>query len=71
MTQKKYTSYKEVYAEPMNRLDYNNYRGWQLPADEDGSDEGYLVTLNKGLINEHISWSPEDIFQATHTEVKL
>ena len=27
----------------MTRLEYNQFRGWELPADENGADEGYLV----------------------------
>ena len=39
----KYKCHKVVKATPMNRLEYNNYRGWVLPENENGSDEGYLV----------------------------
>jgi hypothetical protein len=28
----------------MNRQAYNDFRGWQLPADENGTDEG--ISLN-------------------------
>ena len=34
---------KMVNATPMTRAQYNDFRGWQLPADENGADEGYLV----------------------------
>ena len=34
---------REVKVEPMSRLDYNILRGWTLPADENGSDEGVKV----------------------------
>ena len=37
-----YIGVKTVNAKPMNRLDYNKFRGWDLPADEDGTDEGML-----------------------------
>jgi len=56
---------KIVLLTPMNRLEYNQYRGWQLPADEDGSDEGYLVEYTDGgKPNDsrhagYISWSPK------------
>lgn len=56
---------KIVLLTPMSRLEYNHYRGWQLPADEDGSDEGYLVEYTDGgKPNDprhagYISWSPK------------
>lgn len=37
---KVFESHKKVIPLAMNRLGYNIYRGWELPADEDGSDEG-------------------------------
>jgi hypothetical protein len=63
-----YVSHKQVKPTPMNRLDYNVYRGWELPSDEDGSDEGYLVEyLDGGKPNHpdhkgYISWSPKEQF---------
>ena len=59
-----YTGTKQVKARPMNRADYITLRGWQLPADEDGTDEGYLVEyVDGGKANVegfagYISWSP-------------
>ena len=35
-----YIGTKQIKARPMNRADYNDYRGWELPENEDGSDEG-------------------------------
>jgi hypothetical protein len=63
-----YVSHKQVKRIPMNRLDYNLYRGWELPADEDGNDTGYLVEyLDGGKPNHsdhkgYISWSPKEQF---------
>ena len=62
----KYKCHKEVYAKPMNRLDYNKYRGWELPHDEDGSDDGYLVMYQDG----YQSWSPKDQLDKGYTEIK-
>lgn len=65
---KKYIGTKLIQSKPMNRADYNVYRGWELPSDEDGSDEGYLVEyLDGGKPNHpdhegYISWSPEEQF---------
>ncbi|NRA77118.1 MAG: DUF2829 domain-containing protein [Pseudoalteromonas sp.] len=71
-----YESHKRVHRTPMNRLDYNTYRAWDLPADEDGSDEGYLVEyLDGGKPNDHrhkgyISWSPKAQFDNGYTLVR-
>ena len=37
---KRYIGTKIIKARPMTRGDYNDYRGWQIPADEDPLDEG-------------------------------
>lgn len=46
-------------AKPMNRSDYNDFRGWDLPADEDGSDEGFIAQYSDG----YVSWSPAAQFK--------
>lgn len=67
-----YTGTKQVKAKPMNRADYNTLRGWQLPADEDGTDEGYLVEyVDGGKANVegyagYISWSPKGVFEMSY-----
>lgn len=59
---------KQILALAMTRLDYNEYRGWTLPDDEDGTDAGYLVEYVDGGATNHpdhagyISWSPADVF---------
>ena len=40
---KNYIGTKRIEAEPMTRGDYNKYRGWTIPADENPEDEGYIV----------------------------
>jgi hypothetical protein len=76
---KTYIGTKVVHATPMNRVDYNNFRGWKLPADENGADEGYLVEYTDGGspnmvgFTGYISWSPRDVFErayATGTKPK-
>jgi Protein of unknown function (DUF2829) len=63
-----YIGTKIIVAQPMNRQDYNDYRGWDLPDDEDGSDAGFLVEYKDGGKSNHpnhkgyISWSPADVF---------
>ena len=57
---------KLVKMQPMLRAEYNVYRGWELPADENGGDEGYLVEyLDGGKPNVdghdgYVSWSPKE-----------
>lgn len=63
---------KVVHAVPMNRLAYNEFRGWDLPDDENGDDEGYLVEYaDGGRANVegyagYISWSPKDVFERAY-----
>jgi len=38
-----YIGSKIILAKPMNRKDYNDYRGWVLPENENPEDEGFLV----------------------------
>lgn len=65
---KTYLGFKTVLAKAMTRQAYNDYRGWELPADEDGSDDGFLVEYVDGGKANHsghegyISWSPADVF---------
>ncbi len=64
-----YYGTKNINAEPMTRLDYNNFRGWDLPDNENGSDEGYLVEYTDGgkantpHYKGYISWSPKEQFE--------
>ncbi|HEY7823549.1 MAG TPA: hypothetical protein VIG24_11965 [Acidimicrobiia bacterium] len=63
-----YVGTKIVKAEPMTRQAYKDYRGWELPADENGADEGFLVEYVDGGQSNHeshegyISWSPAEVF---------
>jgi hypothetical protein len=63
---------KMVKAEPMTRRAYNDYRGWELPSDEDGDDAGFLVEyLDGGKANMpdrkgYVSWSPADVFERSY-----
>ena len=54
---KKYVGTKVIEASPMTRGDYNNYRGWQIPEDENSEDAGYLVKYSCLL---YTSPSPRD-----------
>lgn len=61
---KSYIGTKLVNMEPMTRQAYNDFRGWVLPEDENGSDEGYLVVYpdsspNTDAYDGYVSWSPK------------
>jgi len=59
---KKYIGTKVIEAKPMNRGEYNAYKGWQIPADENPVDEGYLVKYPDG----YESWSPKKQFEEAY-----
>lgn len=71
---KQYIGVKLINAKPMTRIEYNNFRGWELPADENGNDEGFLVEyLDGGKANTeayegYVSWSPKDVFEKAYGE---
>ena len=71
---KTYIGTKIINATPMNRLNYNTYRGWLLPDNENGADEGYLVEyMDGGAPNDsrhagYISWSPAAQFAGAYRE---
>jgi len=60
-----YIGTKIVKLTPMTRSEYNAYRGWDLPKNEEGTDEGYLVEYTDGgkpndeRHEGYISWSPK------------
>ena len=61
----KYIGVKQVEAKPMTRGDYNDYRGWTVPADENPNDEGYLVKHS----DNYVSWIAKDEFEKTYNVV--
>lgn len=73
---KKYIGTKEINALPMTRQEYNDFRGWKLPDDEDGSDEGYLVEyVDGGKANTpqyagYVSWSPKNVFERAYKSIE-
>lgn len=48
----------------MTRGEYNEYRGWTIPADENPDDNGYLIKYSDG----YESWSPEKQFNEAYRE---
>lgn len=67
-----YIGTKIIRAEAMTRQAYNDFRGWKLPADENGDDAGFLVEYldgGRGNVPTHegyVSWSPADVFAAAY-----
>lgn len=61
---KKYAGTKMIEAKPMTRGDYNNYRGWTIPENENPADEGYLVKYEGG----YESWSPKEVFEEAYKD---
>lgn len=70
-----YIGTKVVRAVAMTRAAYNALRGWTVPADESGADEGYLVEyLDGGAPNltgytGYVSWSPKVQFDKAYVDV--
>lgn len=71
----KHIGVKLINAFPMTRQAYNDFRGWQLPADENGADEGYLVEYldggkpNTDRFDGYVSWSPKEVFEKAYRSV--
>lgn len=67
-----YFGTKVVMARQMTRQAYNDYRGWKLPENENGSDPGFLIEyVDGGAPNDprhagYISWSPRDVFERAY-----
>ena len=61
---KQYIGTKVIEARPMNRGEYNEYRGWTIPTNENPADEGYLVKYPDG----YESWSPKAVFEEAYRE---
>lgn len=57
-----YIGCQQVSARPMALGAYNQYRGWEIPADESPAREGYLIRRADG----HEQWIPKEIFEATY-----
>lgn len=73
---KTYIGTKIIRAKAMNRMEYNQLRGWAVPADENPADEGYLVeyldggTPNLAGFDGYVSWSPKAQFEAAYVAIK-
>lgn len=69
---KTYYGTKSLKARSMTRGQYCDYRGWEVPKNENPGDYGYLVEyLDGGQPNDdrhvgYISWAPKDVFEAAY-----
>ena len=69
-----YIGTKVINASPLTRLAYNQFRGWALPSNENGEDEGYLVEYTDGgapntqQYKGYVSWSPKEQFENAYRE---
>jgi len=67
-----YYGTKKINAKPMTRQEYNDFRGWTLPEDENGDDEGFLVEYidggkaNTDQYSGYVSWRPSDVFEKSY-----
>ena len=67
---------KSVLATTMTRGEYNEYRGWTIPENEDPIEQGYLVEyVDGGKPNDdrhkgYISWSPRDVFEQSYHQAQ-
>lgn len=74
-TMQRYVGVKLINAKPMSRQAYNDFRGWALPANENGDDPGYLVEyIDGGIPNTkdfagYVSWSPAEVFNNAYKPV--
>ena len=72
---KLYQCHKVVRAKQMTLGEYNKYRGWDIPENENPDDEGYLVEYQNSNNKVHenhdhyISWSPRTEFDDGYTKL--
>ena len=72
---KRHIGTKLVNAKPMTRLEYSGLRGWSLPEDQNGSDEGFMIGYthddkpNTESFADHVSWLPKKQFKYDYREL--
>jgi hypothetical protein len=54
----------------MTRGDYNAFRGWTIPANENPNDDGYIIWYRKGKEDEYVSWCPKKQFEEASHEIE-
>lgn len=69
---KSYLGTKAILAQPMTLGEYNSYRGWDMPENEEPETPGYFIEYTDGGKPNHpdhkgyISWSPADVFERSY-----
>ena len=53
---------KVLKGRPLNLGDYNKFRGWTIPENEDPLKPGFIVEYEDG----YVSWSPEEVFNSAY-----
>lgn len=61
----RYIGTKMIEACPMTRGEYNVFKNYTMPENENSADEGYLVKYS----DDYISWSPKKQFEEAYVEV--
>lgn len=61
----KYIGTKLVEAKEMNLGDYNKFKGWNIPENENPKTEGYMVKYS----DDYISWCPKKQFETNNLKV--
>jgi hypothetical protein len=61
---KTYVGKVKLQAQQMTRLEYNNYRNWKLPENENPNDEGYLIKYESG----YVTWLIKSEFEKVYKE---
>jgi len=61
----KYIGTKLVEAKEMNLGDYNKFKGWTIPENENPKTEGYMVKYS----DDYISWCPKEQFEKNNLKV--
>lgn len=56
---KTFIGVKMVDAKAMSLGDYNDFKGWDIPVDQDPETKGYLVKYS----DDYFSWCPEENFE--------
>jgi len=70
-----YIGVKSIKAKEMTLGEYNVYRGWTLPENEDPNAKGFLVEYEQDPVTPnqnhpdhdgYISWSPRSVFEKAY-----
>jgi hypothetical protein len=76
LNMKRFTGTKTIWGRPMTRGEYNEYRGWKIPENENRDEHGFLMEYEDGESNDprhkgYISWMPNSLFHKIYRYVGL